>query len=390
VGNSLLNFAARALLRAQNCTDAATVAVTRCYPSEIHHWVDFPLSALNFHLLDEVQLVPNRIYSLDDDNELVSYNESGVEERFIGVFAKNLNNLGNHIGKICRRTEFTISNRDQEGRLVIGSPDIVCCSLNVLFAIGEIKPFWNLERMPSDVNEMIRIYGDRNQNVDMDYERENRKWMRCVAQTNGYMIDNKVKYGFISGFNRTWFLMAEDNNEISISRAFLCDSGEAFRAFAYFLRLAKDEFPERGVRCPTAQNGRIQSPIRTEEDHTSSSSSAGPPPPATQSSHNYNTRGLKRSHSSSSSSSESPQWLSLGDCEDLYSLGQGRLGAVFGCKFRGEALAIKCVDRTKEDVTALEKEIAVYRQLEDFQGELIPQVRYYRSEVVANLLCFYC
>ena len=207
VGNSLLNFATRALLRAQNCTNAATVAVTRCYPSEIHHWVDFPLSALNFHLLDEVQLVPNRIYSLDDDNELVSYNESGVEERFIGVFAKNLNNLGHHIGKICRRSEFTISNRGQEGRLVIGCPDIICCSLNLQFAIGEIKPFWNLERMPSDVNEMIRIYGDRNQNVDMDYERENRQWMRCVAQTNGYMIDNEVKYGFISGFNRTWFLL---------------------------------------------------------------------------------------------------------------------------------------------------------------------------------------
>jgi hypothetical protein len=54
---------------------------------------------------------------------------------------------------------------------------------------------------------------------------------------------------------------------------------------------------------------------------------------------------------------------------------------VLGCTFRGQDLAIKFVDVVKDDVTAFEREIATYRKLEAFQGQLIPKVMWYHIEV---------
>jgi len=70
----------------------------------------------------------------------------------------------------------------------------------------------------------------------------------------------------------------------------------------------------------------------------------------------------------------------LSDCEDVH-----RLGMVIGCTFRDVALAIKYVDIVKGNVAALEKEIALYRKLEEFQGELIPRIIYYHTQTLSLL-----
>mmetsp|Transcript_27122 Transcript_27122/g.37261 ORF Transcript_27122/g.37261 Transcript_27122/m.37261 type:complete len:443 (-) Transcript_27122:106-1434(-) len=349
----------------------------------------FLLSATNFRALDNVILNGN-ISKLTPDL-LIAYSESSVESNFMRVYAENLKLLNGHeynIGNLRQRAYFAADNT-RELPLVFAQPDIVCCFNTNVFAIGEIKPFWSLTNMPDSPQEIRRLYALRPEfppDEQSDFELNHRVWLRCLAQAYGYMIENKVKFGFLSGFNRSWFIRADAENSISISQSYSCDSGNTFRAFAFFLHLAKSEWTN-GLRCPTTVNLRTLSFASSDPDDSINSSSSLIP-----SNHSsYGTRSRMRSLPTSSPSSGgvlgtqtslASQVCSMGDCEDVHRLGEGRLGMVIGCTFRDVALAIKYVDIVKGNVAALEKEIALYRKLEEFQGELIPRVIYYHSESV--------
>ena len=202
-----------------------------------------------------------------------------------------------------------------------------------------------------------------------------RKWWSTIAQLYGYMIDQNVKYGFISCFNRTWFFIDDVSDTLRVSNAVHCNSGHIMRAFAYFMHISKDDRGEldHGVteRRKSYDGNVIESDDEiveySSEEYSDSGSSVGrsvgnsasaAPPPSTR----------KRKRNSGMDDA-----VSLSECMDVSFSGEGRLGSVYGCIYKDKHIAIK-FDRIKGDVIALQKERFTYERLASLQGVCIPHL----------------
>lgn len=71
--------------------------------------------------------------------------------------------------------------------------------------------------------------------------------------------------------------------------------------------------------------------------------------------------------------------------EKLQLLGEGRSGAVFKASLRGVPVAIKIESKEAEDITALDRERAVYQRFEALQGVYLPKIACYKVRVVGEL-----
>lgn len=228
-GSALLSSVLPPLERCRySGSQSSTKSTSRSYPSRIVEWVDFHPSVTNFHELDNISLAVSPVIFADK----TVINESTLESKFIICCAEYLNTLGTYIGTMRKRSS-------NVSRSILCQADVICTNdEDNLFALGELKTFWNLEKMPHSAAELECLYSQMTP-YNPELENHHRKWWRCIAQTNGYMMDQGVKYGFISCFNHTWFMKACAGGAVSMSPAYACNGGDYFKAFAYFMYAAK-------------------------------------------------------------------------------------------------------------------------------------------------------
>ena len=370
-GNELLSIVIPALTRrSKSVRESSSIPDNRTYPITISYWEDFDNQTLNFHLLDAIILNP-LVMQLDPLSRSVC-RESHMENKFVSTVTENLTKLKDSIGFIDK-----LSNCDVVSK--IGHYDICCWSNDKINAVGELKLFWNLEDMPDDAASIIDLY-THSRDYDYNYEGidARRKWWRALAQLYGYMIDQNIKYGFLSCFNRTWFVLAGGQNyNISISNAVHCDSGNCLRAFAYFMHRSKLDESAFIVNNPrrysySDDDSSIEEKSNSEGSHSSDESFVGPV---------SRKRGLDsdnepsgRRHEPGNKHSSISSEVSLSQVSDFKWLGSGRLGSVYGGNYDGIHLAIKCVDIVKGDGCTLSKERKMYERMSALQGVCIPRL----------------
>jgi predicted Ser/Thr protein kinase len=362
-------------------SESSTVAVNRSYPDSIARWSTFDPTQFTLQQTDGRKLSVPELSAA----ELEVRNEAGMESRFGTSIAKTLNQFGAEIGTIMKRSEAPHSPSSKT------TCDEICYDDKRVFAVQEMKLFNNLSDMPDIANEIAVRYGNGRRLLN---EERDRKWCRVVAQTHGYMLDQSVRYGIISCYNRTWFLHSLGAGHIEVSDAFACDSGQLIRAYACFMKLAKvdsselvpvskenrqllggavdgsdcsDDSPPDDTDgdpdyCGNSQNGKKRPP-----SGSSSSGSGGSRPKRTCAQNNKPSSGaaVHPNHVSE---------LNMALCHGLVNIGEGRSGIVISCVYNGVDIAVKLVDRNKGDVKTLEQEKRVYMLLMPLQGRCVPAV----------------
>jgi len=66
---------------------------------------------------------------------------------------------------------------------------------NGIFLVGEVKPEAKLTLMPKNGAEIATTY------VTTNRPNRDKVWSRSIAQLYGYMLDQKVRYGFLTSYN---------------------------------------------------------------------------------------------------------------------------------------------------------------------------------------------
>ena len=325
-------------VKGNNASESSTKSGGRNYPRQILEWPDFAARVTAFHELNDINLA---VFPINLSDKTV-INENVLDSNFLVIICLHyLSVLRDYVGTITRRSQ-------QSSTKIRCHADVVCINNDEskeVFAVGELKTFWNLDdRMPRSASEISRIYSQMQLTPQDDSELEllHRKWCRCVAQTNGYMMDQQVKYGFVSCFNLTWFLMACEDSVVRISCAYACDSGEFFRAFAYFMYTAKRDGANVYPGSVIVKEKRQRSPGCDDRDEDGDGEAGGGNKRRRPDSNSYNTRSSSDPSSSSScfnngngmSMAASPTAdavLSLRKCDDIECIGAGRTGIVLRC-----------------------------------------------------------
>lgn len=183
---------------------------------------------------------------------------------------------------------------------------------------------------------------------------------------------------------------------MEISNAFECDSGMLVRAYAYFMKMARDDL---SVLATVAKSDRRQSGAgdgdsypdsetkitaygRFDEDSDyseggscekrrkgqSDSSSGGNKPKRTRTQDDASLTSRMAPHTDPDCE------LDMACCHYLTNIGEGRSGLVISCVYQGKDIAVKLVDRNKGNIEALEAEKQIYVELAPFQGRCVPAV----------------
>jgi hypothetical protein len=270
-----------------------------------------------------------------------------------------------------------------------------------VFLIGEIKSLSGLQPLPEMGVEICSAYANNAlpHNVRL-----------AIAQLYGYMVDQRCKYGFLTNYNRTWFFFAKNEQVLKVSDAITCDSGELLKLIAFFMKKASDESSRSIGRFPRVKRlspvdrdvddsegeggvgygedlGRNDNPGDGDGDGAGAGgASAGAGSASggfgTENSDNTVREGRKRYRDEEAGTSECETDAALPTSrpvcwDDLCVegvLGEGRMGFVLSGWWKGVSIAIKMVDITKCDLTALTREKAAYRRLQHLQGRCIPRV----------------
>ena len=167
------------------------------------------------------------------------------------------------------------------------------------------------------------------------------------------MCDQNVKYGFLSCFNRTWFVKALENDSIAITPAFACDGGNIMRAYGYFMYIgaldANNVYPPvNGIRYRRLSNGE-------NEEENDSPPEVMPKPTtkrclvnATNAQASKFIKGAHVSNLNHYTLCGFPVHHQLCECCSIIAIGSGRLGSVLSCNFQGKDIAINwmCIKET--------------------------------------------
>jgi tRNA A-37 threonylcarbamoyl transferase component Bud32 len=228
--------------------------------------------------------------------------------------------------------------------------------------------------------------------------------INSIRQIFGYMAHNKRRYGILSTYDRTWFLLRPNNDPAAlfISDVVKCEDQRPtlLRCFAYIMSLARQD-----SGCPSPP----RSPLRTLEDNESpeekddDEDSTYQPPKGSSSGSGRGGHGSGRGNAGSRGGSSNTRkrnprntrgkrgapdnkqlnrelklekfdWDSF-EMADV--LGEGRCGKVFEGTLRGERVAIKLCDlwQHPELHDEMLREAGVYVELGKLQGRGIPELK---------------
>jgi predicted Ser/Thr protein kinase len=387
-----------------------TKSASRSYPEVVVEWKSF--DPTKFTLEEEPSKVLNIVYATGVDKTVKL--ETHLEDVFGKTIGHALNQFDRQIGEIVKRIYLPSTQ---------SCCDEVCLFKDRVYAVQEMKLINILETMPALAEDVAKQYvdGGRKQNST------DPKWCRVVAQTYGYMLDQEVCYGIISCYNSTWFIHVFEAGKIEISNAFTCNSGQLIRAYAYFMKIAKEDTSilapldikqrRRSKGEEPSEDDESSPPDNSQDDPSysegnssnkkrSQSSGAGP---SSSSAASRPKRSCTQGGSSSSYSSlsnailhddfsgpgpapcpnpESPSLflgldvapeLDLALCCNQKKIGEGRSGLVFSCVHEGTDIAVKLVDCYKGDLKTLEGEKQVYKKLQPFHGKCVPKIVSYNA-----------
>jgi hypothetical protein len=309
---------------------------------------------------------------------------------------------------------------------VIGQPDGVMIknssTKTQVAACVEVKSTQNL-LLPDDVDEVIEAYGKALKLQKQSKKRTN-GWSRAchpIGQLAGYMVDNKTRYGILTSGTKTYFLFLSGNDDranrkLQITPAWFIGQENYLKAWACFYEMASGASSLLTSDMPA--NWDANTPTTTPEEK---SDPPGMPPPGgdgdgddsehtgkrirVESQGIGNTRDTKKGKSDQGggsgktravaalsemdisstppddddddypenglSKSKKIPFIKFDSLTDIEPLGWGRNGCTFKATWKGEKVAVKQFDLTK-NALAYETELEAYNRLETDWGRLVP------------------
>ncbi len=215
---------------------------------------------------------------------------------------------------------------------------------------------------------------------------------QSLAQIIGYMIDNRTRFGFLTAYDRTWFLKFVTCDHFEISDAILDadsttpTSPSLMRSFIFVTSLALEKGPIPQIEMEThatqrrrsgGKNGVDGLSDKKEMNGTNNTRSSSGPSGGCRSSQEFKAGGEATESAGLYNElfdSLCVPLLSDTDLEWGRVLGWGRQGTVVEVGWRGLLFALKMFDLSKGRVLAMEKEVQTYVKAESLQGSVIPKL----------------
>jgi hypothetical protein len=155
-------------------------------------------------------------------------------------------------------------------RIVVGEPDAVAWSKPPIrvVAVAEAKTPTSVKDIPARSSELVNLYNPS--------DHRECGFADSIAQVCGYMVDNHVRCGALTSYQRSWFIYRQSKTEFQISDAVqdISSNPTALRAWAFFLDLANstDRSPEDwGVLV--RRNSNTLPPVCPSDDESKSDQS---------------------------------------------------------------------------------------------------------------------
>ena len=340
---------------------ATTRHANAAIPKRVLVWEDFVASALNyrFDLIESVASVSKPQLPAS----IRAANEAAVQAHFNNQVSYRFDELFEEIGLNYR------FGAHQNAGGCKGQPDIVLVSDNEIRFFVEMKTRWTLDNL---IETSLVEQWESDNNLKS-----------VVSQVMGYMCHNKLKFGAVSSFERTWFLQRTSDDllispPIRFSGSRDTGSPTLYRALAFCLSCVLSNHYEEFDSSDTSSY---------EITNTESSSSSSQKRP--RDGDNEDSAAVKRPRIRTRSQTRQtekqayfagttiPKGFHLGLLKEQ--IGEGFCGSVFACCFRGQEIAVKICDvyNNKEGVIAMQKEVEIYKRLRDLQGKLVPRLCFY-------------
>mmetsp|Transcript_33897 Transcript_33897/g.54917 ORF Transcript_33897/g.54917 Transcript_33897/m.54917 type:complete len:503 (+) Transcript_33897:167-1675(+) len=346
----------------------------RALPKALRKWESFPDDVASF--LEENRETFSS--SLEADPLFVAASPPDDEYMILNSYWKP------HIAEnISRVLEGTV--RKPFGVRVLTRPDLVYVVEDEVRCVFELKTFWAF-----DYGELIgELSGDLS-NDD--------KLCKVVMQVYSQMSVNKLKYGVMSTYNKTWFFKRPGPSGANIFEVYgpvLATSEAPFTHFqALKFLLERDDYRHHSTFSSPSKGIKLR--LRSAESFPTSNDSTGNNRGNGSVSASSEVSDSNRVHDSPSklrrveaAEDVSPSNLELDispdDLVDVSFLGEGRCGSVVRTVIDGTLVAVKVIDLMNVEGAwdELRNEVEAYKLLEGCQGDVVPS--FYGSSLYGPL-----
>jgi hypothetical protein len=293
---------------------------------------------------------------------------------------ENLNQVLNE--RFCPHSEYT-------DRTVVGEPDFVATNSDgELLLVIEAKTISSLA-----ADNLVQAFLDDDRAGATGRSTGVVPVFNQICQIYGYLSNNRLRYGAITNYSKTWFLFRPDKSKLRISPPVSCDATQPtlFQCFATIATLALENpelnaKPQSTPQPPPSQPS--QSPPKGDKKDPPfiPKQKRGADEPVDKETTKRRTRrttgggraGTSRSNNLSSEEEETKYSLQSVDRDSftvLNVLGTGRTGKVLGGILNNKSVALKILDLWKHPALEHEliNEVKVYRALKQLQGKCIPR-----------------
>jgi hypothetical protein len=268
-------------------------------------------------------------------------------------------------------TKRTADGDYKSASILIGQPDLVAQNSHGEFTgIIEGKVPWGVELMdlPGPWPEMTFVGRYNCKIADI---KGKHTWC-AVAQTVGYMVDNRFRYGLLSTYNENRFFVARSANEIEVSDVVLARSATApgvvslRRAFAYWLSLCN------GPDAKLPVGGKFQKRLTKQWEKETHLADGSQKPdlasfPSSLNSTVMNADDFSKAPNMSSTATArlssllgNSKYVDWSDLTFIGSLGGGRCGAVALVLWQGRRIALKLFDVCKHGFESFDRELQAH------------------------------
>jgi hypothetical protein len=221
---------------------------------------------------------------------------------------------------------------------------------------------------------------------------------QSLAQLVGYMIDNRTRYGYLTAYDRTWFLRLVDCDTIEITDAIRdTDSTSSttpslLRSFIFVTSLAREStVSEDEVKKHNSKrrrsDGKEGDDGLSDKDNMKGNDKSRKPPPDSSGGDSSGDGDCSEKKAGEATDTIGSDAIGNGvfdslcvplvrdsDLEWGRVLGWGRHGTVVQVGWQGSLMALKMFDLSKGAVQAMENEVSAYGMAQKLQGSIIPRL----------------
>jgi len=241
------------------------------------------------------------------------------------------------------------------------------------------RPDFVLKSNTGDVETVIEIKSPwafaaaDDYDIVVEYSRGDKKTIEVITQMYTYMSFEKLKYGVLSTYNKTWFFRRPGSGYPNTLEIFgpvtLAHTGPTlFQALMYILDRREDTF-KHDSPFKKMNSTQILSP--------SQSTDRGSPTPAKQNGSPLPFLSLvTESNEHRSNPSGMVEYdITPDHFEDALPLGSGKFGSVYQISYHGQQVAAKIIDVSSEECAeSVRRELSAYSRLTEFQGNYVPRL----------------